>query len=607
MNRDGDLILPLGFIDALAAASSRNGVIETTAKWLPSIVEAERSSIALLIDDSHVAVAATGGPLILDVQHRYATNRSLMGAAIRSERLINVADLSTVDFDEVPDLLAAGLRSALVVPMMVAGRCLGTLNLGNAKLGYFDESHEATVTSIANLIASFINVHEAVIEREQLSMVDPLTGLRNRRAILAELETSYDLDDAWPSVLFLDLDALKTINDSHGHVIGDEVLRTVARELTTLARECDSVGRLGGDEFLVVTRNDPDGVAAERLAVEITDALSSPIKIDRLRLAVRASVGIASPDRGTASASDLLIDADVSMYLAKASGTTVEVADTHSRQIAARRAVIARDFDDAAMDGAVTMHLQPIRDLITHEILGAEALLRWNHPVQGWLPPDMVVSQLESSGQTELLTAWSVAETLRVWSQVRQALPWFGDKGVSMNFTANQLRAPGLVRAYTSAVDHSGLRRQDLIVEVVESGLIEVGDAAEAVLQELAAAGAVIALDDFGTGHNALGYLLTRFPVHALKFDRILIAALDEHESARTILRGLATIADDLRVGSLAEGIESAAEAELCREAGVNAGQGWFFGRPMPVHDFIALALADGPPDSWARRGDAVP
>lgn len=583
------IALPPGFIEDISRAEDRFAVLQAAADWLPRIISGQRSSVALPHDDHHLSIHAIGGTLLIASGTALPITASLVGEAFRSQQVVVVPDLELSEYTETEVLLRGGLRSAIVAPMVSGGRSLGTLNLGNAEVDYYDTGDQQRILVLASLIASFMNVHE-LAERERVrASTDDLTGVLARQAMLEEVAAAFVGGFTRPSVLFADMDGFKVVNDTHGHQAGDEVLRLVARRLAGLLGPDEAVGRLGGDEFLVLVRDDPVGTRAGQLAAAIEASCSMPITLGSVRVTPRLSIGVATAENDHAGADQLVLDADQALYAAKRAGGGIVLADAKIRERAALVAVIDRDIDRALERGAPEYHYQPIRCLTTGRLLGAEALLRWYHHDYGPVPPPLLVERVEATGRVDSFTKWSLDRVASDLAHVRQRNPQLGDLTFSVNLSRHQLAWSGCAASFVQSCRDHGLQTRDVVAEVVESSEIQTGDAAEATLRRLAEAGASIALDDFGTGHNALGYF-TRFPIHAIKFDRSLVRAMAEDHKARKILRSLAAMSRELGIVTLAEGVETQHEHELSVAAGIPHGQGWHFGRPMPLADLIALA-----------------
>ena len=586
---NGAIALPPGFIEEIARARDQLSVLQTAAEWLPKIIGGERSSVSLPIGDDRLGIYAIGGDLVMKPGADLPIATSIVGEAFCSQQVVIVPDLELSDHAEAAVLRSGGLRSAMVAPMVSSGRSLGTLNIGNSQPDWFTQIDKQRISAIASLIASFMNVHELAERERTRATTDDLTGVLARQAVLEEVAAAFLSDPQRPSLLFVDMDGFKTVNDTHGHQAGDQVLRLVARRMERLLGERDALGRLGGDEFLILVREDPIGERASCLAAAMVESCATPIALGSVRIAPRLSIGVAAAEDAESSADQLLLDADQALYAAKRSGGGIARADAEIREQAALVAVIDRDIDVALERSLLEYHYQPIRCLASGDLLGAEALVRWNHPEFGAVPPPLLLERVEATGRIDRFTEWSLNRVASDLAYARLLMPAHRDLTFSVNLSRHQLAWSGCAESFFESCNVHGLQTSDLVAEVVESSEIQTGDAAEETLRTLAGSGAAIALDDFGTGHNALGYF-TRFPIHAIKFDRSLVRAMATDDKARRILTALASMSRDLGIVTLAEGVETQRELELSAQAGIPHGQGWHFGRPASLAGLIALA-----------------
>lgn len=465
-------------------------------------------------------------------------------------------------------------------------------------IGVVREACDASVEVVCSLIDVTAAKHHNLSLRHRADH-DQLTGLLNRTAIEAELNDRLsaaraDTVGSRVTALFLDLDGFKDINDAYGHQLGDVFLSTIAERLHSTIRQGDSLGRLGGDEFLILTSASADGTAAGRLAQRLIDEVSRPIPVGPSELRPRMSIGIAIAADDSTSQS-LLADADLAMYEAKIGSENIAFATSQTRERVNLRVGIERDLASAMETHEVGFHLQVIRLLESTEPLGAEALVRWTHPTLGPIPPQQLIERAEAIGRIGDFTVWGLDVVCGQLATIRSTTPLFADKGFGVNATIRQLAMPGYVDLHFETLNRHGLRPQDIIVEVTEYEAVGRGGAAEATIVELANLGVPIALDDFGVGYTALDYL-TRLPVHVVKVDRTLICGIDERPAARVVLQGLVSMAADLGFETLAEGIETRSELAVCIDIGMQAGQGYLLGRPKPLADFEATDALWTPP-----------
>ncbi len=417
---------------------------------------------------------------------------------------------------------------------------------------------------------------------------DRMTGLFNRHAIKGQLDLQVSRGNVGLGLLFVDLDGFKEINDRFGHGVGDDVLREVARRLRSTTRGGDIVGRLGGDEFLVLCPSAGTVEDLERLAGRILSEVSRPIDFGTYELQPRASVGMALFDDETMGVEQLMADADLAMYEAKRTRQGIVAATPGLRVQARQRNSIEFDLVAALESGEICFHHQAVRCLESGEILGTEALLRWDHPQHGMIAPPIVIERIEATGLIERFTTWSIDQICRDLVEIRRRLPIFHDKQSSLNLTASQLAWSGYAGVHVEALRRHDLRDVDIIVELTETSPVQTGPGSEETLRRLAAANVLIALDDFGVGFNSLSYF-TRFSVGAAKIDRSIVTNAIEDRVAKAILANLVDLADRLDIALVAEGIETPEQGQLCVDLGILKGQGYLLGRPMPVAKLCEL------------------
>jgi diguanylate cyclase (GGDEF)-like protein/PAS domain S-box-containing protein len=433
---------------------------------------------------------------------------------------------------------------------------------------------------------------EDITERQQFQMQlrhqtlhDPLTGLANRALITDRLELALLAARAGQSsaaVFFLDLDGFKNVNDTLGHAVGDRVLTAIAQRLHQAMAPGDSVGRFSGDEFVVVCTSstaDDAAMAAHRLAAMFLD----PVIIDGAQVAVTASIGVAVADTRDDTAASMIRRADAAMYTAKDNGRNrVEIFDRAlgSRILAA--AQLQGELVHAIPGGQLRLHYQPQVSLLDGSTTGIEALVRWAHPARGLLAPTEFIPTAERSGQIEALGDWVLTEATRVLPQRRAGL---ADPPVMwVNLSPHQLANHDLTDRIGQRLDDLALPGSALGLEITED--VFMGDVAalRATLLDLRALGVGIAIDDFGTGYSSLSYL-AQFPVDVVKIDRSFVAGLDDNDTRResfAIVGAIIGLAHALDLTVIAEGVETANQADALHGLGCDIGQGYLYGRPQP-------------------------
>ncbi|MET8846654.1 EAL domain-containing protein [Amycolatopsis sp. NPDC004625] len=412
---------------------------------------------------------------------------------------------------------------------------------------------------------------------------DPLTRLANRTLVLDRLDVR---ERGAVTVLFLDLDKFKVINDSLGHSVGDQVLRIVGERLRRSSGRDDLVGRLGGDEFVVVTAEVTDPGEVRALAEHLRAALAEPIGVLGRQLHLDASTGVVLVGRDDRrSAEDLLRDADVAMYQAKTLGRgRHHFFDVGLRERMQRRLRMEQDLRDAVHDGQLWPAYQPVVDLRTGEMVAVEALLRWTHPRHGAISPAEFIPLAEESDLINVIGKEMLRATTRELAErrKRQGL----GLTLKVNLSTRQLDDPHLVPAVQDALASTGLPAGALCLEVTESALMRDQEAAGEVLASLRALGVLLAIDDFGTGYSSLAQL-RRLTLDTLKIDRSFITGIAESRDAEAIVTSIIAMAHAVDLTVIAEGVESAEQVDLLRALGCDQAQGYHLGRPVAAAELF--------------------
>jgi diguanylate cyclase (GGDEF)-like protein len=386
--------------------------------------------------------------------------------------------------------------------------------------------------------------------------------------------------------LFVDVDGFKRVNDELGHSAGDQVLTVVGERLQAVVRAQDTVGRLGGDEFIVLAECAVDDPALDLLADRVANILREPVELDdgRAIRPVTASVGVAIGQYDTADA--LLRDADLALYAAKAAGKDrYALFDSSMRAGEARRIDLEADLDRALTHEQFFLLYQPIFDLSSHELVDVEALIRWQHPTRGVVDPERFVPLAEESGLIVELDRWVLDRACR------QAGAWALEghaSGMAVNVSAYQLGRRGFTEDVRQALETSGIEPSRLILEITETTLMRDVSAACAALQQLKALGVRIAIDDFGTGYASLSYL-QRMPADILKIDKSFVAAVGDDPKSHDLMRAILGVAQSLSLAVVAEGVEDPAQLSALEELGCEMAQGFLLGRPAPPRDIEEL------------------
>ena len=507
-----------------------------------------------------------------------------------------------LDFARVSELpraavaAADGLHTAIGFPLLVGSDVVGVLEFLTERTIEPDAELIDLMTQVGIELGRVVERQQAADQLRHQATHDALTGLPNRVLIRDELRRALSRlargAEAEPTaVFFVDLDGFKAVNDTLGHAAGDRVLRDVAARLARILRPHDLLGRLSGDEFVIVCERLEATQAIERVAQRIGAALREPFAVEGEPFQISASVGITVAAAGK-EPETLIAEADAAMYRAKQLGRARHELFSEALGVQLReRGELERALRHAAERGELRLHYQPEVDLRSGEIVGVEALLRWQRG-ERLVMPDEFIPVAEETGLIVPLGAWVLDEALR------QARAWERDEAIaqapsmSVNLSVRQLADPELLARVASALARHEIDPSRLLLEVTESVILDDVEAGLTVLTQLERLGTEIAIDDFGTGYASLSYL-RRFPASALKIDRSFVAALDD---ARThaIVRTMVELAHALGLTAIAEGIETAEQAAALRALGCDLGQGWWFARPAPAAEVEPLLRRAG-------------
>jgi diguanylate cyclase (GGDEF)-like protein len=498
---------------------------------------------------------------------------------------------------------AAFLPYALIVPAaavllvdVVQGRSQDVVGLvlGGIVLVFVIARQVLTIVENMRLVEQLTG-REA--ELRQQALEDALTGLANRRLFCERLEQA--LQEQPPdevAVLFVDIDDFKVVNDTLGHATGDQLLAKVANRLTACVRAGDLPARLGGDEFAVLLSS--GGLAAARtIAARLTRAMRQPVVCGELPLFVQASLGIAvGSDASERSSQQLLERADMAMYAAKDAGKSrLAVFEPTMRERLLDRAAVRDDLARALGRGQLALHYQPIVDLTTGRICGAEALLRWHHPQRGCVPPMVFVPIAEETGLIAPIGQWVLRQACREAAEWQRHAPPKAKGGytINVNLSAGQLLSGDIVDDVRGVLAETGLPPHLLTMEITESVLMADDRAVSAQVAQLKTLGIRLAIDDFGTGYSGLSYL-DRLPVDTLKVDKAFVQRLGGSVGRPPLAGAIVGLAELLGLDVVAEGVETEEQLAELVQLGCRYGQGYHFSRPVPA-DALRALVVDGP------------
>ena len=494
----------------------------------------------------------------------------------------------------------AGIGSVVAAPLISRGRCWGVLDLYWLSRRIFTDDDLAEIDLLAKVAVSYLVIaddrHQASIAQEQLAarlLHDTLTGLANRELIhelIYHALVSTHRRRRSVALLFIDLDAFKSINDTRGHRAGDTVLVAVAQRMRDAVRSSDTVSRLGGDEFLILCEDLPDDGAENAVTLlgeRIMTAIATPISVDGgPPVIMTASVGIALTN-GQPSVADLIHDADLAMYQAKHEQKKHLAVYRHQTAAAEMdRHRLERHLFGALERGEMRVHYQPVVHAGTGRMVAVEALLRWEHPERGLLAASEFIDFATSNGTILKTGQWMVGEVLSQLANWRIEAPHSAPQTVFVNFTPQQLIATELTLIIEKQLARFGLPASAFGIEITEDALDDTRVRPSAVY--LQARGHPLAIDDFGTGYSSLARLI-EVPVTYLKIDRSLVSRLPSDGQAQALLKAILVIASSMNLAVIGEGVETVAQSEYLAQAGCDLQQGFLFGRPGPADTVSAV------------------
>lgn len=516
------------------------------------------------------------------------------------------------DFTDDPDIPGwhqtarrMGIRAGAAFPLKRNGAVIGCLSAYAAEQGFF----AADITDLLDKLAGEISFALDLFDREarrknaetrihQMATHDPLTGLPNRVLLLDRLDQALHgahRKQHYVGVLFLDLDHFKTINDSLGHDIGDQLLQAVTERLRHCIRQEDTLARQGGDEFIIVLPDISKPAAAGRVAEHLLRALHEPFCLHNQRLHIGASIGVSIYPLDATDPPTLIRFADGAMYQAKEAGRagyaffTAELNNRVSERFALsnelRRALEANEF---------VLHYQPQFDLVTGRLIGAEALIRWQHPERGLVPPIKFIPVAEETGLINTIGEWTLRAACvqnRRWQDA--GLPPIP---IAVNLSAKQWLQPHLEDQVIHALATAGLAPDLLELEITESLLMRDTEKMIGTMRQLQARGVKFAVDDFGIGYSSLSYL-KRFPINRIKIDQSFVRDVPADPDDTAITTAIIQMGKSLRLTVIAEGVETLEQLRFLREQGCDAAQGYHFSKPVPAAEFARCCAELG----WAR------
>jgi diguanylate cyclase (GGDEF)-like protein len=516
----------------------------------------------------------------------------MVTAKSESDNIVDALELGANDYVTKPVDFAVAL--ARVNNQISRMRAEQQVALANEELRKANEDLERRVEERTNrlfdanqrLKAEIAGREELQAKSQYLAYHDSLTGLGNRLLFKEQLEEALKDVSAIPyplAILFLDLDGFKAVNDTLGHSIGDLLLKSIATRLRDVIGQADRIARLGGDEFAILQISAPQPNSAISLAEEIIDIVGHPCSIDGHDVTVGASVGIVVAQPGDTNAEGLLKSADLAMYSAKADGRgTYRMFDPEMDVIVQARRLLEQDMRTALAQDGFALFYQPLINLQTKKVTAFEALMRWDHPERGQVPPSEFIPVAEEMGLIVQLGEWALRQACA------EAMKWPDPICVSVNLSPVQFLKGNLVSTVMSALAASGLPASRLELEITESVLLEKSERNIAVLNQLRELGVRIAMDDFGTGYSSIGYLRS-FPFDKIKIDQSFVRDLLVDEGSLAIVRAISGLGVSFGMVTTAEGVETVDQMQCLNLEGCVEVQGYLFSKPVPASQIVGL------------------
>ena len=574
----------------LAMSQTRELVLEDSERTFRLLFE--ENPLPTLISDPHTGRFLAANKAA-QTQYGYAAEEFLS---------LTTADLKADDrrAREREPVSPAGLGSELLVSHRTSSGQRFDAAVSEGVLDY--RSQTATLTVVRDVTAQ----RQIEAKLRESALHDFLTGLANRRLFIErfdEAQASRSRRDEGLAIISIDMDGFKTVNDRHGHGIGDDVLRVVGQRLRSLVRAQDTVARFGGDEFVLLI-DGANAVTVEELAQRLVTWLAHPYDVLDTTLDISASLGIALIADPMTGVDQALRAADIAMYAAKESGRrSFRMYDPDMRSAILERLATARELQQALDHGEFNLWYQPIVSWDDHHwaVNHVEALIRWNHPERGIVSPAEFIPIAEQTGSIVAIGTWVLragCKQIAEWQRSNRRV------GLHVNVSGRQVKQPDFVASVMRIVAESGIDTSDLILELTETALLEDLEAAQKPLNQLRAMGIRIALDDFGSGYSSLTYL-SQLPIDIVKIDRSFVAKLAEPDKL-SMLATIMGLMENLQVTVIAEGVETADELGHVLGLGVDAIQGYYFSRPVPapvLAEVIGRCEQFAPPDGLSRNG----
>jgi len=594
------------------AAVARLGVRALREDSIPELFDAAAETLAVTLDAPFVYAARVTDTDELEFTTTYGWQPRTLGMTL-PRRPGRAGALAAADGEPRTTILTPE-RSAAIDPSFADARSCAEVAVRGARMPYgvlgvayrddteFDRDALHFLQSVANVLAGAVDRMYTETEMTRRSLHDPLTGLANRALLLDRVAQAL----AWQqrhgrqvALLLVDLDRFKVVNDSRGHEIGDEALRLVGQRLVAVMRAQDTIARLGSDEFAILTERVADVHEAVEIATRVRDAIARPLVVGGQELNLTATIGMAVDGDDWTGPLEVLRDADTALHWGKErGGDRYEIYDPTMRVMAEQRLGLESDLRRALLAGELHTWFQPQIAADTGALVGVEALIRWNRRGRGLVPPDEFLPVAEDTGlmnaiDEHILT--TAVEQLASWPDATQ-------RRVSVNTGPRQLTTPGFDAFIAELLARTGVRPEQLCLEITEHMLLDDIDAARVALRAIHGLGVRIALDDFGTGYSSLQHI-THLPIDEVKIDRSFVQNIDTDDASRAVVSAVVAMAKALGVRVVAEGVETAEHLAVITELGCDAGQGYLWSPAVPAEQLGAWFAATATRNGQTRNG----
>ncbi|MEA2608994.1 MAG: hypothetical protein QOJ75_1237, partial [Chloroflexota bacterium] len=528
-------------------------------------------------------------------EYRMPVDSGVSGLVYREGKPVAVDDYDAWS-QRAGDMPTSVFGAVVGVPLTSGGRVVGVIGLASGSLDRtFGPREIAALSRFAQLASIALDNARLVDAAQRGALYDPTTGLPNRELltdrIAHALSSSRPAGSGQVGVMLLDLDRFKVINESVGHTVGDRLLVAVGQRLVGCLQPGDTVARFGGDEFGIILDDIADADQAHAIAERIGLELRAPFPMGAREWFISASIGISMGRPGRSTPEEMLREAEIAMVQAKGDPSRRHALfEPSMSDHTIERIDLENDLRQGIERGELRLHYQPLIDLATDRIVGFEALVRWQHPVRGLMPPLSFIPLAEETGLILPLGRWVLETACRQARAWRDARPNGPDLFMSVNLSARQFVQADLVDQVAAILRETGLDPGGLEIEITESVLMDQSEAGIRTLGRLRELGVRLVLDDFGTGYSSLSYL-KHLPLDTIKIDRSFVAGLAS-ETDRSIVQAVVALAVGLRIGVVAEGIETEEQFHILRDIGCDVGQGYLFSRPVPATEAGRLIAA---------------